>query len=51
MTDEKIMKDFPDTVDVIDSNQQYYKSVLKTLRLLDNSKLAKMAEESGCPST
>ena len=49
--DEKTMKDFPDTVDVIDSNQQYYKSVLKTLRLLDNSKLAKIAEESGCPST
>lgn len=49
--DEKKIKDFPDTVDVIDSNQQYYKSVLKTLRLLDNSKLAKIAEESGCPST
>lgn len=51
MDDEKkVIKDFPDTVGVIDSNQQYYKSVLKSLKLLDNSKLAKMAEESWCPS-
>ena len=51
MTDEKKIKDFPDTVDVINSNQQHYKSALKNLRLLDNSKLAKMAVESGCPIT
>ena len=50
MKDEKkVIKDFPDTVDVIDSNQQYYKSVLKSLKLLDNSKLAKMAENLKCP--
>ena len=49
IADEKKLKKFPDTVDVVDSNQQYYKSVLKKLRLLDNSKLADIAEESKCP--
>ena len=40
---------FPNTVDVIDSNQQYYKAVLETLKLLENWELADKAEESGCP--
>lgn len=47
--EEDIMKNFPNTVDVVESNQQYYKSVLENLRIIDNSALAKIAEESKCP--
>jgi len=49
ITDEKYIKEFQNTVDIIDSDQKYYKSVLETLKLFDNSLLAKKASESGCP--
>ena len=51
MNDDKYLTKFPETVDVIDSNQQYYKTVLESLKLLNNSVFAKNAEESKCPIT
>ena len=51
MNDDSFITAFPNTVDVIDSNQQYYKAVLDSLRVLDNSVLAKKVEEAGCPVT
>jgi RNA processing factor Prp31 len=51
MNDDKYLTKFPETVDIIDSNQQYYKTVLESLKLLNNSVFAKNAEESKCPIT
>ena len=42
----KNLKDqYPKTVDVVNSNQNYYKKVLDTLKILDNSKLADIEKE------
>lgn len=37
---EKIKKQYPQTVNVLDSNQKYYKSVLEKLKILNNTELA-----------
>ena len=42
---------FPQTVDVLESNQKYYKNVLDTIKIMDNTKFAELAESSGCPIT
>ena len=42
---------FPQTVDVLESNQNYYKNVLENMNILDNSKLAELARDSECPAT
>lgn len=42
---------FPQTVDVLESNQKYYKNVLDTVKIMDNNKFAELAEDSGCPNT
>lgn len=42
---------FPQTVDVLESNQKYYKNVLDTVKIMDNSKLVELVENSGCPIT
>lgn len=39
---------FPQTVDVINSNQKYYKSVLDKLKIINNSELVNIAKKSGC---
>ena len=41
---------FPQTVDVLESNQRYYKNVLDSIKLMDNSKFAELAEASKCPA-
>ena len=42
-------KDFRQVVDVVKSNQEYYKNVLKTIKIIDNSKMVELAEKSKCP--
>lgn len=42
---------FPQTIDVLESNQKYYKNVLDSIKIMDNTKFAELAEDSGCPIT
>lgn len=43
---------FPQTVDVLEKNQDYFKrNLLDKLKILDNSKFAELAEDSGCQPT
>ena len=46
-----LKKEFPQTLDVLKSNQKYYKKVLDSVKIIDNSKLADQAVESKCPIT
>ncbi|MBR7036834.1 hypothetical protein IKI14_03025 [bacterium] len=40
------MKDlYPKTLSILESNQMFYKKVLETVKILDNSKLASEAKE------
>ncbi len=48
---QELKKLFPQTVEVLESNQEYYKNVLDTVKVMDNSKFAELAEGSGCPIT
>ncbi len=46
----KNLKDqYPKTFWVLQDDQKYYKNVLGTLKVLNNSKLAQMSQNSGCP--
>ena len=41
---------FPQTLEVLESNQKVYKKILEEeVKIIDNSKLAKLAEDSKCP--
>jgi len=40
---------FPQTISILESNQKYYKRVLDTVKILDNTALADNALASGCP--
>ena len=42
---------FPQTLDVLESNQKYYRNVLDSVNIIDNSKFAELAENSDCPIT
>ena len=46
---KKIKKSYSKTISVLKSDQKYYKNVLDRVKLIDNSKLAKIAKKSGCP--
>jgi hypothetical protein len=46
---EVLKKLFPQAVDVLESNQKVYKNVLDTVKIMNNSEFAKLAEDSGCP--
>ena len=48
---EELKALFPESVGVLESNQKIYKGVLDTVLLIDNSKLAELANDSGCSST
>ena len=42
---------FPQTVSVLEDNQNYFKTnLLDTLKIMDNSKFAELAEDSKCPA-
>ena len=45
-----LRKEYPQTIGVLESNQKHYKSVLDNVKILNNSNLSSLAEESGCPS-
>ena len=40
---------YPKTVAILESNQKFYKKVLDTIKIIDNSKLADLSEKSRCP--
>ena len=46
---KKLQDQFPQTVDVIKSNQEYYRKVLDSVKLINNSAMADMASDTGCP--
>ena len=46
----KLKDQYPKTFSVLQTDQKYYKDVLNTVKLLDNSKLAQISQSSGCPS-
>lgn len=41
--------EYPKTLSILKSNQQYYKNVLSTVKIIDNSMLADLAASSKCP--
>ena len=48
---EDLKKTYPKTISILESNQRYYKNVLDSLKIIDNSKLANLAMSSKCPVT
>lgn len=51
LTDDykELKNEFPQTIDVLESNQKYYKKVLDSVKIIDNSTLANRAATSKCP--
>ena len=48
---EKLVKLFPQTIDVVKSNQWYYKKVLNSLKIINNDKLSDLSNDSWCSLT
>lgn len=48
-TYDELKDTYPKTVAILESNQKYYKKVLDTVKIIDNSKLADLAKTSRCP--
>lgn len=48
---QELQANFPQTINIVDNNQQVYKKMLNWVKILDNDKLAKIAEDSWCPDT
>ena len=46
---ENLKQKYSKTISVLESNQRYYKNVLDSLKIIDNSKLANLAISSWCP--
>jgi len=46
---ETLQKSFPQTIGVLKSNQNYYKKVLESLKIINNDKLSNIAKDSWCP--
>ena len=46
---EDIKKEYSKTVSILEKDQKYYKNVIDKIKLIDNSKLAKLVQDSGCP--
>ncbi len=46
---EALVKDYRQTVDVVKTNQEYFKNVLKTIKIIDNSNMVDLVEKSKCP--
>lgn len=42
---------FPQTVNVLKSNQKYYKTVLDSVKIINNSELVSLAENSNCSAS
>lgn len=45
---DSLKEEYPKTISVLESNQKYYKDVLETIKIIDNSKLSDLAD-SWCP--
>ena len=48
-TFDQLNDKFPDTIDVLKSNQKFYKKVLDSVKIINNSEMALMASNSKCP--
>ena len=46
---EQLEKMFPQTIDVLNSNQLYHKNILESVKILENDELANLADTSWCP--
>ena len=46
---KELKNEFPQTIDVLESNQKYYKKVLDTVKIIDNTAMADRALVSKCP--
>ena len=44
----KLKQAYPQTIGVLESNQKHYKNVLDNVKILNNSNLNNIAEESNC---
>lgn len=44
----ELKKSYPQTIGTLESNQKQYKNILDNLKILNNSNLNSLAEESGC---
>ena len=47
---EELKDMYPKTVAILESNQKYYKRVLDTIKIIDNSKFADLSKKSKCPA-
>jgi nicotinic acid phosphoribosyltransferase len=47
----KLKAEYPKTISILESNQRYYKDVLETVKIIDNSMLADLADAVKCPAT
>lgn len=45
---DKINKDYSKTISILEWNQRFYKDILSSLKVIDNSQLANLAEKSSC---
>ena len=48
---QNVQPKYPQTFEVIDSNQEFYKKVLKNIKLINNEWLVEKVSESWCPMT
>ena len=48
-TYDELKTEYPKTVSILESNQKFYKKVLDTVKIIDNSKLADLSIKSRCP--
>jgi len=48
---KKLKSEYPKTIAILESNQRYYKNVLDTVKIIDNSMLADLADSVKCPPT
>jgi len=46
---QKLKAEYPKTISILESNQRYYKNVLDTVKIMNNTLLADKAEASWCP--
>lgn len=48
--DKYLKKNYSKTISALESDQKYYKNVLNSVKIIDNSKMVSLAKRSGCLS-
>lgn len=46
---QELKNDYSKTISILEDDQEYFRSALSSLKIIDNSKLANLAKNSGCP--